>query len=256
MDVAQRAGESFDLDSTQKWTEENAWIPLASCALYLLMVASVRPCQKPLVGTTVVFAWNALLALFSVVSGSFVMQSSWNAWNAVGVYGIVCSDLEEFNQGISGLCIFLFVLSKIVELGDTAILLLRGRKLIFLHWYHHATVLLYTWHAYATRTGVGMLFASVNYGVHAIMYTYYAISQTRYKRYVSSISHNITFLQIAQMIVGISLVAVPLLDDRCGADRTNIKLALVMYFSYFILFVRFYVKSYCQKVRVASTKDD
>lgn len=37
-------------------------------------------------------------------------------------------------QGETGLWAFLFVLSKIVELGDTAFLVLRKRPIIFLHW--------------------------------------------------------------------------------------------------------------------------
>lgn len=40
----------------------------------------------------------------------------------------------------------MFVFSKVPELGDTVFIILRKRPLIFLHWYHHVTVLLYTWH--------------------------------------------------------------------------------------------------------------
>lgn len=39
----------------------------------------------------------------------------------------------------------LFSLSKVIELGDTAFIILRKQPLIFLHYYHHATVLIYTW---------------------------------------------------------------------------------------------------------------
>ncbi|VDL66713.1 unnamed protein product [Nippostrongylus brasiliensis] len=42
-------------------------------------------------------------------------------------------------------CMFAF--SKIAELGDTVFLVLRKRPVIFLHWYHHAVVLVYCWHS-------------------------------------------------------------------------------------------------------------
>ena len=37
------------------------------------------------------------------------------------------------------------------------------------HRYHHITVLLYSWHSYATRSGAGVWFITMNYSVHAVM---------------------------------------------------------------------------------------
>ena len=41
-----------------------------------------------------------------------------------------------------------FIFSKIPELVDTVFLVLQKKPVIFLHWFHHVTVLLYCWHAY------------------------------------------------------------------------------------------------------------
>lgn len=68
---------------------------------------------------------------------------------------------------------FLFILSKLVELVDTVWLALRKRPLTVLHVWHHITVMLYCWHAYTTRIGTGLWFAAMNYVVHSIMYTYF-----------------------------------------------------------------------------------
>lgn len=46
---------------------------------------------------------------------------------------------------VSGFWSTMFVLSKVPELGDTLFIVLRKQPLIFLHWYHHATVLVYSW---------------------------------------------------------------------------------------------------------------
>ena len=59
---------------------------------------------------------------------------------------------------------------QLAELLDTLFLLLRKSPVILLHWYHHATVLLYCWHAYSVRIGTGLWFAAMNYSVHALMY--------------------------------------------------------------------------------------
>ncbi len=37
-------------------------------------------------------------------------------------------------------------------------------------------MLLYCWHAYATMAGVGFVFAVMNYAVHAVMYSYFALA--------------------------------------------------------------------------------
>ena len=42
---------------------------------------------------------------------------------------------------------YLFALSKYYELADTLFLILKRKPVIFLHWYHHTTVLLFTWFA-------------------------------------------------------------------------------------------------------------
>lgn len=48
-------------------------------------------------------------------------------------------------------------------------LILKKRPVIFLHSYHHITVLLYCWHAYASRNSAGLWFATMNYCVHSLM---------------------------------------------------------------------------------------
>merc|ERR1711936_480758 len=73
-----------------------------------------------------------------------------------GLYHTVCtpSFLEE--NPVTALWTWLFVLSKLPELGDTVFIVLRKQKLIFLHWYHHVTVLVYCWYSFlkAIRLGV------------------------------------------------------------------------------------------------------
>jgi hypothetical protein len=81
------------------------------------------------------------------------------------------------------------------ELFDTAFIVLRKKPLIFLHWYHHITVLLYCWHAYAVRASSGLYFIAMNYSVHAIMYFYYfAMAVNIWPKWLNPIF--ITFFQV------------------------------------------------------------
>ena len=142
----------------------------------------------------------------------------------------------------------MFVLSKLPELGDTVFIVLRKQPLIFLHWYHHITVLLYSWFSYTEYTASARWFIVINYFVHSIMYSYYALKAMRYSP-PKAISMVITALQLTQMIVGcaINIWAYQYLESgqtECHITRVNIKYSLTMYFSYFVLFARFFHKAY------------
>lgn len=141
------------------------------------------------------------------------------------------------------------MLSKLPELGDTIFIVLRKQPLIFLHWYHHITVLMYSWFSYTEYTASARWFVVMNYNVHSLMYTYYALRALRYSppRFISMV---ITALQLSQMVVGcaINIWAHGFLQQAghaaCNISPTNIKLSIAMYASYFILFARFFYKTY------------
>jgi hypothetical protein len=67
----------------------------------------------------------------------------------------------------------LFIYSKIPELLDTIFMVMRGKPVIFLHWFHHVTVLMYCWHSFHVMIGPGVWFAAMNYSVHSVMYFYF-----------------------------------------------------------------------------------
>lgn len=150
---------------------------------------------------------------------------------------------------VCGFWTWLFVLSKLPELGDTIFIVLRKQPLIFLHWYHHITVLIYSWFSYTEYTSSARWFIVMNYCVHSVMYSYYALRAMGYKppRFISMV---ITAMQLTQMIVGctINLWAYDYLQtmhpSACNISPINIKLSIAMYFSYFVLFARFFYITY------------
>lgn len=139
---------------------------------------------------------------------------------------------------------------QIPELLDTVFVVLKKRNLIFLHWYHHVTVLLYCWHAYVNRSSTGLYFCAMNYAVHALMYFYYYLAAIGMR---PSWDIVVTALQISQMFVGICICAAVYVYQQPGPDGvpsfcdvtpSNFTSALIMYGSYFALFVAFAVDRY------------
>lgn len=116
--------------------------------------------------------WNLGLSIFSFIGAMRTMPHLLAELYEDGLYITMCGHAMRYGVGASGLWTMLFVFSKIPELLDTAFIVLGKKKLIFLHWYHHVTVLLFCWHSYAFRSSAGIWFIAMNYSVHAVMYGY------------------------------------------------------------------------------------
>lgn len=160
----------------------------------------------------------------------------------------VCADgLSTWGNGVTGFWVFLFIFSKVPELFDTMFIVLRRKPLIFLHWYHHVTVLLFCWNSYATTAASGLYFVAMNFSVHAIMYGYYCMqSLNMVPKWFPTII--ITMSQIAQMFVGTFVCASSwyylYIGADCNNDLNNLIAGAAMYGSYLYLFCEFAVKRY------------
>ncbi|CAG2056396.1 unnamed protein product, partial [Timema podura] len=141
------------------------------------------------------------------------------------------SDFIEHDR-VSGFWTWMFVLSKLPELGDTVFIVLRKQPLIFLHWYHHITVLLYSWFSYTEYTASARWFIVMNYFVHSVMYSYYALRSMGYSL-PRGFAMLITTCQLAQMVTGcaINIWAHQYLQigqKECHISQINIKLSIAM----------------------------
>ncbi|PKU26768.1 elongation of very long chain fatty acids protein 6 [Limosa lapponica baueri] len=135
--------------------------------------------------------------------------------------------------------------------GDTIFIILRKQKLIFLHWYHHITVLLYSWYSYKDMVAGGGWFMTMNYGVHAVMYSYYALRAAGF-RVSRKFAMFITLSQITQMLIGCVinyLVFSWMHHSQCHSHVQNIIWSSLMYLSYFVLFCHFFFEAYIGKSR-------
>jgi len=254
--AAEGGGHFFSSSYWSRATAEHWEIPLTAVLVYVVMI----PMLKRLVARcgkfnvrNFAFYWNMALSLFSwcgvVACVPVLVQSLFEH----GLYFTTCAPAAWYGSGWSGFFVALFIYSKIAELMDTVLLLLAGKPVIALQWWHHSTVLLYCWHSYSVRIATGAWFACMNYSVHSIMYGYFAVMGTRHRRVVAPYAIYITLLQLVQMLVGmfitIKAVLHQIAGEECHVNKTNSVLGLAMYASYFVLFLKLFLDNYYLKPR-------
>ena len=285
------------------WARENMLIPVVCVVTYLIFIFGVQYIMRDRKAFNLRRAqvvWNIMLSAFSfwgmirTVPLLFALTTTQGEDSFFKSY---CGDPSYYGEkGASALMMGLFIFSKVPELGDTVFLVLQKRKLRFLQWYHHITVLLYTWHSYATRNSAGIWFISMNYTVHAVMYMYFAfmgISGLQKDTALTNLKAGskeqesalaavkltrkrlemwapvVTVMQISQMFVGVAIMvliaqqseSIGLAADssharRCYVGRASFLAGISMYFSYFVLFVYFAVDRYCLSDEVPGTSRD
>lgn len=206
---------------------------------------------------TPLFLWSLTLALFSmattVMFNPKLLQYTYNH----GFERITC-DCVLYDDPRTAVWAFMFTMAKVVELGDTLFIVLRKQKLLFLHWYHHISVMYYGGNlSYGHRICSAQSFMAINCFVHSIMYTYYAIRASGRYRPPIWVNMGITLLQLSQMIVGTyvnlyiyyRMTADPSwsCDGKVEKMHYFVYASLAMYASYFVLFAHFFYHSYISK---------
>lgn len=242
------------------WVANNWWMVWVALSLYVPMVflgQKVMKTREKIYNKTIIFCWNFLLASFSILGFCSCMPqllfSPVAGVLSVGIKEAVCTQASWYGNGWPGFWVCAFILSKLAELIDTLWLVLGKKPVIFLHWYHHVTVLLFCWHSYSKATGVGIWFATINYGVHSIMYTYYSFTSwsPAGKEFVKPIAPHIMKVQIIQMVAGVLVILgniyYSMKDPLCDHSTMNNVAGLLMYISYFYLFGELYVNRFLVK---------
>jgi elongation of very long chain fatty acids protein 6 len=207
--------------------------------------------KKPWNWRVTMALWNLGLSVFSFFGFIRVLPMLIHLWTHYSFEENFCTDpVQMCGAGVSSLWIQMFVLSKIPELLDTFFIVIHKKPIIFLHWYHHVSVLLYCWHSFVTHAPPGVIFCCMNYFVHSIMYGYYFLMAAGIKPKAFKAVY-ITVAQISQMVVGVAVtlmgcyvlwVKKPAMP--CLLSTDNNVAALIMYGSYLVLFVQFFLQRY------------
>lgn len=239
---------------------EYPWsLPVVAVLLYWIMVfvgPKIMASCRPFSLRRTLMLWNLLLALLSVAMFIGILVPITDFLREYGFFMLMCMPPDHAHDGYGFFFLWLFALSKYLELLDTLFLILRKRPVNLLHWYHHTTVLVYTWFSVATLTAPGSIFACVNAFVHCIMYFYYFLAASGHRPRWGKL---VTIIQLAQMVVGISIsvtfTVLYFTKEYCPMNHPHAYMlsSLALYGSYFALFLNFYIQRYSTK---KSTKEE
>lgn len=190
--------------------------------------------------------FNFGLAIFSLVGAVRMGGELYRVMSRHGFVHSVCIASYVEDQ-VAVQWIKFFCWSKYIELIDTLFLILRKRPVTFLHWYHHATVLVFTWHGMHTLTAAGRWFSTMNYVVHAVMYSYFAWRSMGHgcPRWISM---SITSMQLMQMVagcvLGYTIYSVKSNNGVCHHTWENLYMAIGIYSTYLYLFAEYFYFAY------------
>ncbi|CAJ0928979.1 unnamed protein product, partial [Mesorhabditis belari] len=232
---------------------------IISTTLYIIAIFSSKRFlrdRKPFQLTTPLALWNLCLATFSGIGFSVVARKTWMDIKVNGFSSAFCNPLEtEILNGWSGWYQVLFVLSKVIELGDTVFIVLRKRPLIFLHWYHHVFTLNYCIWTFEVMKGVHLYIGLINFAIHTFMYSYFFCRATQI-RIPGWFAQCLTMAQIMQFFLSIAVQFYAYhLYINWGCERAihfpSFYICLLMELSYVGLFSRFFYTSYISSLKKA-----
>ena len=247
----ERLQRGYSNKLARKWFDDTLYICFICGLTYLAFIFFGRKwmsSRPPFNYKRALFLWNVGLAVFSFYGAVSVFPQLVHGVIRHGFNHTTCRT-EAFSSPHTSLWMFLFCLSKVLELGDTVFIILHKSHLNFLHWYHHLTVLFFAYYGYGRpiESASEHYFSSINFFVHTIMYSYYALRAVGVRVH-SRIALVITVLQILQMFVCLAASLMAYYNVRngvkCQFDWHVFYFSITMYSSYALLFIHFFLRRY------------
>ncbi|KAL1920261.1 uncharacterized protein VTP21DRAFT_1407 [Calcarisporiella thermophila] len=176
----------------------------------------------------------------------------------------VCNQ-SAFTQRLE-LLYYINYLYKYYELIDTLFLVLKKKKLDFLHYYHHSMTAVLCYTQLVGRTSVSWVPITLNLLVHVLMYYYYMRASMGHriwwKRYL-------TTMQITQFVIDLFVIYFcsytyfahahfPFLPNMgfCSGTVGAALFGCYLLTSYLVLFINFYIQTYKKNAAKAKKLKD
>eukprot|EP00051_Salpingoeca_urceolata_P015750 m.205805 g.205805 ORF g.205805 m.205805 type:complete len:258 (-) comp18491_c0_seq14:216-989(-) len=187
------------------------WPTLGLTAIYLVVIfvgMRVMQDREPFQLTAVICVYNLFITglsaymVYEFVDASFQLGYVYRPCNAVDV------DPDNFQSKRLAAAVWWYYFSKCIEFLDTVFFMLRKKnnQISFLHLYHHSTMFPIWWIGVKWAPGGQSVFgATLNSGVHTIMYLYYFGTAAKI-RPLMVIKKYITILQLVRHGLGLAII--------------------------------------------------
>ncbi|ORX53925.1 GNS1/SUR4 membrane protein [Hesseltinella vesiculosa] len=236
-----------------------------SCITYFVVIFGGRFLMQGLPAQRLQFFFQIHNLLLTLVSGALLVLMVEQIFPILYNHGLlyaICST-KGWTQPLE-LLYYLNYLVKYWELIDTVFLVLKKKKLEFLHYYHHSLTMVLCYTQLNGQTTVSWVPITLNLTVHVLMYYYYfrtaSGAKIWWKRYL-------TTMQIVQFIIDLfviyfctytyfSYTYYPFLPNKgsCAGTETSALFGCALLSSYLLLFINFYRITYNKKKAAALSK--
>ncbi|XP_067130288.1 very long chain fatty acid elongase 6-like [Centruroides vittatus] len=252
----------FDQYPKRQWMQNNWQQSLYISAVYVFVIFSIKSYMRsrPAYNLRIpLMLWNMVLAVFSILGVWRTLPELIYICTEFGFKTSICN-VRHFEQSqVINFWEWAFAVSKVVELGDTLFVVFRKQKLMFLHWYHHITVLVFCFFAYKEANATARWLMTINLLVHSFMYSYFTLKAIGFN-VPRPIAMMITTSQMTQMSVFLIVNATAyVLKERnhyCQVSDNVTQFAFLLSLSYLFLFGRFFYNTYLQPKKTISKKQN
>ncbi len=196
------------------------------------------------------FAHNAALAVYSLATFVWSLWSLNEGSRGAGIASVLFDRTDHTrvwsSPGWADLS-WWFWMSKYWEYLDTIFLIVAGKPVSFLQFFHHLGAGLVLWILVRYENSEIWIFICFNSFIHTLMYTYYAASVKGVN--LALVKWIMTLLQILQLFIGGLIISVwhPMNQPTYRQSWTQVG-SMMFSQAYivvlFLLFVQFFIESY------------